>query len=415
MFRKSRKKIVAAIMSILVVLLIGTLGIIYVTSYADVYRKNQEMLERYVSEYSINGNPSEDAPLPGKIPHGQPDEDSRFILSVFYSVAFSKDDEVISIDNDGSGLLTDDSLVNLASELADKGSRIKGTAGKYVYLIDRNDSYTLVVLMDNTLISDSITTLFKYTMLYGGCLILVFFFMSFYLAKRIIQPLEENYQKQKQFISDAGHELKTPVSVVSANAEMLSREIGSNKWLDNIQFENSRMAALVNQLLILARTENTVPEVENIDFSRLVTGGTLPFESLAYERGLTLKCSVQEGIFLYGNADQLGQLISIFIDNAISHSKESGTVSVSLILEHGAAVFSVTNEGDEIAPEQREVIFERFYRGDDARTGEDGRYGLGLAIAKAVVHSHKGRIAVECSNGTTLFTAVIPVTRIKTD
>lgn len=119
------------------------------------------------------------------------------------------------------------------------------------------------------------SALLKYT-LYGGILaIVVFFFLSVYLARMIIRPLEENHIKQKQFISDAGHELKTPISVVSANAELLEREIGENQWLSNIQYENERMGALVTQLLDLARMENVTPQMEIVDFSHLVSGETL--------------------------------------------------------------------------------------------------------------------------------------------
>ena len=112
----------------------------------------------------------------------------------------------------------------------------------------------------------------------------LFFFLSVFLARKIVNPLEESYQKQRQFISDAGHELKTPVSIVSANAELLSREIGDNTWLKNIQYENERMGMLVGQLLDLARTENVTPQMEHIDFSRLVAGEALPFESVAFEK-----------------------------------------------------------------------------------------------------------------------------------
>ena len=236
----------------------------------------------------------------------------------------------------------------------------------------------------------------------------MFFFLSGYLAKRIVNPLEESYQKQKQFISDAGHELKTPISVVSANAELLSREIGDSQWLQNILYENERMGMLVGQLLDLARTENVTAQMEHVDLSHLVDGEVLPFESVAFEKGLVLNSHIENDIGVIGNSTQLKQIVSILIDNAIRHSKGGGEVKLTLTKERSFAKLSVINRGDEIPEGQRNQIFERFYRIDTVRNGEDKHYGLGLAIAKAITTAHKGRIEVHCFNGFVEFNVQIP-------
>ena len=231
-----------------------------------------------------------------------------------------------------------------------------------------------------------------------------------YLARKIVNPLEESYHKQKQFISDAGHELKTPVSVVSANAELLSREIGDNQWLQNIQYENERMGLLVGQLLDLARTENVTPQMERIDFSRLVAGEALPFESVAFEKGLVLNTAITNGIAVEGNGTQLKQLTSILLDNAIRHSKPAGEVRLMLTRDHGIAQLSVINTGDEIPTEHRDKIFERFYRVDKARSRSTGGSGLGLSIVRNIVERNSGSIHVESSIGKgTIFQIIFPV------
>lgn len=229
--------------------------------------------------------------------------------------------------------------------------------------------------------------------------------------RKIIAAIEESYKKQKQFISDAGHELKTPIAVISANAEILARECGENRWLSNINFENERMAGLVSQLLELAKTEQITPVMDVVDFSQTVTGGILPFESVAFEHGLTLDFDIAENLRLNGNAGQLGQLVSILVDNDILHADPGTAVTVFLKQERRSAVLSVANRGGEIPPEEREQIFERFYRGDQARSGSSGRFGLGLAIAKAIVLAHKGNISVTCKEGITKFSVSIPVGR----
>mgnify|MGYP003305397411 CR=1 FL=1 len=413
MFKKSRRKIVAAIMSILVLLWAGTFGVIYASSYFEMTKQNEQMLEAHAEMYTINQSIS-DFPSFRPRPDGNRDfnhkfnpESPRFQLSTFYSVAVSYEGEILEIKNGMSGVHTDEELVSLTESII-KSGRNNGTENNLAFYKTDKDGYTLVSFMDNTVINESAMTLFRYTLIFGGVALVLFFFLSMYLAKSIVNPLEESYQKQKQFISDAGHELKTPVSVVSANAELLSREIGDNQWLQNIQYENERMGMLVGQLLDLARTENVAPQMEHIDFSRLVAGEALPFESVAFEKGLNLNTNIASDIGVVGNSTQLKQIVSILLDNAIRHSKGGGEVWLTLTKEHGFAKLSVVNKGDEIPTEQREQIFERFYRVDTARNSEDKHYGLGLAIAKAIATSHKGNIAVQCSDGFVEFRVQIP-------
>ena len=185
---------------------------------------------------------------------------------------------------------------------------------------DKGD-YTLVAFLDNTVVLENVETLISYTLIFGTAALVALFFLARYLAGKIVSPLEESYLSQRQFISDAGHELKTPVAVINANLELLSREIGENQWLSNIQYENERMSALVIQLLELVRAENVTPQMESLDLSRLVYGETLPFETVAYEKGLTLNSEIAENVCVSGNSTQLKQLVSILIDNAVRHSR----------------------------------------------------------------------------------------------
>jgi len=415
MFKRSRRKIVAAIMSILVLLWVGTLGVIYASSYFEMSKQNQEMLqahaEMYVLPQSFDGMMPPNRPRPdgnnGFNPGFDP-QSPMFQLSTFYTVAISYDGEILEIKNEPPTVHSDDDLKKLAQSII-KENRQSGTDDNLAFYKADKGGYTLVTFMDNTVVNENALTLFRYTLIFGGVALVLFFFLSVFLARKIVNPIEESYQKQKQFISDAGHELKTPVSVVSANAELLSREIGDNQWLQNIQYENERMGMLVAQLLDLARTENVAPQMEQVDFSRLVAGEALPFESVAFEKGLVLNSNITNGIGVEGNSTQLKQIVSILLDNAIRHSKEQGEVYLSLTKEHGYAKLSVINKGDEIPVEQREQIFERFYRVDTARNGEDKHYGLGLAIAKAIATSHKGHIEVGCFNGFVEFKVQIPI------
>ena len=408
MFKKSRKKIVAAIMSIFTLLWVGTLCVIYISSYFEVTTTNREMLkehaEQYMLEKPMGGAFDPMKPFPDRGPHF---DTNQFKLSTFYSVAISHDNEVIEIRNDDAAVYTDAELESAARQVLKK-SDANGMINNLVYYRMDKGGYTLVSFMDNTIIRESMNTLFRYTLIFGGVAIVALYFLAVYLAKKIVTPLEESYQKQKQFISDAGHELKTPVSVVSANAELLSREIGDNQWLANIQYENERMGKLVGQLLELARTENVKPQMEYLDLSRLVAGGVLPFESVAYENALTLNLQITDGIITLGSSTQLSQLVSILVDNAIRHSRNGKEIFISRTHTRGNVVFSVINDGEPIPQEQMAQLFERFYRADEARNGEDKHYGLGLAIAKAIVEAHHGKIEVSCYDGKVCFTVQVP-------
>ncbi len=419
MFKRSRKRIVTAIMSILALLFLGTLGVIYATSYHELAARNASMLERHARRYELidhmdtfHSVPDEPREPPSEEPFFEyklekPFEESRsFELSTFYSVALTDDGVVLATDTGDRELYDEKTLEDYALDILRSGSK-QGTKGDLAYRVETKNGYLLVAFIDNTIMRQSMTTLLRNTCLFGSAAMIVLFFSAVFLAGRIVKPLEESDRKQKQFISDAGHELKTPISVVNANAELLGRELGENRWLSNIRYENERMGCLVAQLLELTRAEQTEPRLERIDLSRLVAGGVLPFESVAYEKGLRIETQLAEGVTVMGSPTQLSQLVAILTDNAISHSHGGREITVRLTENRGCALLTVANAGEPIPTEQAQRLFERFYRIDEARTGDDRHYGLGLSIAKAVVQAHKGTIEVRCHDGLVEFRASI--------
>ena len=395
-------------MGSLVLLFVVTLSVILLASYREIRQKNLDILERFVDLYTVEqkpGNRDNPAPLPmpGNLP---PDIRPDFQLSTFYSVSLAEDGSVLSVDDGEKGVYEEEDLVRIAKEILN-GHKPSGRTGNLTYAISRRSGYTLIAFMDNTVSESGLNTLLHNVLIIGGAAIIVLFFISLYLSKQIIRPLEENDRKQKQFISDASHELKTPVSVISANAELLSRELGDNEWLANIQYENERMGGLVKQLLDLSRAENKESPMEQVNLSRVVTGEVLAFESLAFDKGKSIRSDIEDGILLTGSQTQLTQLVSVLLDNAVRHSTGS-EIEVSLSHQSHTAVLNVANEGEEIPPEKREHLFDRFYRIDEARNSEGQHYGLGLSIAKAVAEKHGGSISVSCSDGKVRFMVSLP-------
>lgn len=435
MFKRSKVKIAAFVLGILLIFWAGTIALIYMAAYREVNSENREMLETYAELYAAYGNPQSEEDTEGRtgipdMPDGTEERpgdgenvpdfiedlendpdlsvagERRYQTSTFYSVAFSEDGEAAEINNEETSQMSDEELTHFAEEILQTG-KTSGKEGNVLYLVTEEEEFTLVTMMDNTVLAESIQTLLQYTLLFGAAAVIVLFFIAIVFANQIIRPLEKSYRKQKQFISDAGHELKTPVSTIAANAELLEREIAENPWLSNIRYENERMSEIVQQLLELARLESVSMARTQVDFSRIVLAGLLPFEAGAFEQGLRLEYDVDENIYVNGNEGKLAELVSVLTDNALKHCKEQGTVTVSLRQEHKTIQFSVANEGEEIPEEKRDKIFDRFYRVDESREQKNGSYGLGLAIAKAIVTAHQGKISVSCDNGVTTFNVIL--------
>ncbi len=300
-----------------------------------------------------------------------------------------------------------------AAEYADRireNNRREGMVGGLFYSKEHTVTGDVVVLIESAQTVKSMNSILIFSLLLFLVTTAAAIVIGRVIAVRIAKPVDESFKKQKQFISDAGHELKTPLTVIAANTEMLENEIGENKWLGYISSETGRMKELVLNLLTLAKLDNadeTAAVMADFDLSAAVEGIAMTFEGVAFEQGILIESQIQPGLTMHGVEAQIKQLCSILIDNAVKHSEKNGTVLVSLQREgQKRTALRVTNSGDPIPESQREKIFERFYRADEARTGTaENRFGLGLAIAKSVTERHKGKISVSCADGKTTFEA----------
>ena len=439
MFDRTRRKIVFNVVFSLIVLMAVTLATIYVSNRAVLQSENEELLKKYADRFSPEElpPPDHDNGKPGQIPgngipengipenaapenrqdisggmpgdrNGEPDKDEpRFQLSTFYSVAYSPDGQIISVKNGNDFLKSEEELKNTAAAILKKG-KTSGKTGNISYLVVEREDYTLVAMIDGTINSDNQSLLFRQMLIIGSAALAVLIVIAVFTARRIVRPLEENDIRQKRFVSDAGHEFKTPIAVISANSELLRRQIGESEWLDNIDYENERMSDLVKQLLVLSKTESGEEPKEILDFSKLVGGEVLPFESLAFEKGKRIDSSIEEGISVNGNPGHLKQLVSILLDNALSHGT-GDTIELNLARERHSAVLTVKNQAPEMSAEQLSHLFDRFYRADETRGQSGSHYGLGLSIAKAITDAHGGQINAAYADGTAVFTFSIPV------
>lgn len=229
--------------------------------------------------------------------------------------------------------------------------------------------------------------------------------LSLVMARLITRPVEDNFTKQKQFIADASHELKTPLAVIDANLSMLSCDPRCDKYLSYIRQASERMNKLIHELLYLAAAEEDTPaHLETLDLSDMIEGTASSFEASAYEHGIDYSISVESDIHIEGNYDKLQRMTETLIDNAIAYADHDKKVSVSLRREKHTVLLEISNTGDDISEEDRARLFERFYRTAQARQRNENHSGLGLAIAKQIVEQQGGTISVSSSNGLTVFT-----------
>ena len=267
----------------------------------------------------------------------------------------------------------------------------------------------------------SLTRLMVNSLLIGAAALAVFFAISLFLARLSLKPVERAWTQQRQFVADASHELKTPLTVILANTGIMAAHpdatvASQRKWLGYIQEEAQRMKELVEDMLFLAKHDGAErpKDSRTVNFSDLVTGCVLRFESVAFERQVELTSDIQPGLSVSGEPDSLERLVMILLDNAVKYAGERGQVDVSLSRRQERAVLTVRNTGEPIPPEHLEHLFERFYRADGSRSRKEGGYGLGLAIAQTIVQSHRGQIEVRSSREEgTVFTVTLPHGRME--
>lgn len=274
----------------------------------------------------------------------------------------------------------------------------------YAYRFD-NDSLTVI----NT--QNIKERLSNYLLLSLGLFLLleiIVLFITYLITNYLTKPAEDSFKKQKDFIADASHELKTPVAVIMASTDALEKN-NNPKYLNNIKNETERMNKLITSLLDLSKLESGVNKdtytLENI--SKIIEKATLTFESIAYEKNVLIDTSIDENIMFKCGGVEINELVSILLDNAIKHSYKDTCIKVNLSNNKNDIKLEVINTGDEIKKEDEEKIFERFYRVDKGRNRNEGRYGLGLAIAKNIVINHNGKIKAYSNNGKTTFEVIL--------
>ena len=321
-------------------------------------------------------------------------------LSNSYTITLNEDGSVASWTSDRTDLYSDEQVASIAESILAEG-RDCGRIGTQFYQKVEKDGQTLLIVLDARMEYLSASNVLRSTILIAAAACVLLSFLAWLLIRRMVHPVEEAFTRQKQFVSDASHELKTPLAVISANAEVLEQEIGENEYLGYIRSEVKRTDTLVRNLLTLARLDRNGQKAEmaRFDLSHALLDVTLPFESTVFEAGKTLEIDIPDGIDCVGNEEMIKQLAVILLSNALKYSDDGGQIKISLKAHGKQREIRVFNTGKAIAPEDQEKIFDRFWRADPAHGRDTGGHGLGLAIARTIVETHRGRITVDSRKG----------------
>lgn len=394
-YRLQRKFILISTVSVLLViaLIFGVMLILNISSM----NKNMDILADRVSEGGgrFSGSFGKMMPSDKKMPRNE--QNFEFITpetpfaTRHFTVFFDKSGEVTGTNTESIYAITDETAIKYAEKVID-GDNERGWISNYRYKVFSTETECGVVFVDGSM---NRAALMQSMSIAGavllGCAALVLI-LIFLLSKKAVKPIAESYEKQKQFVTDANHELKTPLTLILANLDIAEAELGKNEWLDDIRSEGYRMTELVEQLVDLSRMdeEDRSMNVTKVPFGALVADTVSEFESLAKDREKSLTASIDKAVTYTGDEALLRRLVGILMDNAIKYCDQGGEISVRLHRSR-RIVLTIENTYSAVGEIELNRLFDRFYRADKARKFIGG-YGVGLSMAKAIVEKHKGEI-----------------------
>lgn len=421
MIKRLRRKLIAACMISLAIVLTVILGGVNLMSYQKVVADADTVLALLGSNDGefpkLHSGP--EAPPDGEAPMDR-GTGKRDLLgtkglspetpyeSRFFSVVLNENSQVIQTDT-GQIAAVDEESAELYAQSAVESGHTTGFLDDYRYLVLAKEGNTRVIFLD---CGRSLSS-FRTTLLASAALsllgLLAVLVLLLILSHRIVRPVAESYEKQKQFITDAGHELKTPMTIISADVDLAEMECGENQWLADIRRQTERLTGLTNDLIYLSRMEEEQPPLQVIEFplSDVAEEMAMPFLAPAKSQEKELTLHIQPMLSFTGDEKAIRQLISILLDNALKYSPTGGQLELRLEKQGRNILLTVTNTAIQPVEEDKLThLFDRFYRSDQSRNSQTGGYGLGLSIARSIVLAHKGKIRAENPDGMTLSVVV---------
>lgn len=369
-----------------------TVGIINIFNFRAVINYADDILSLIVENSGVfpnepdRINPDIDIELTPESPY-----ESRY-----FAVSF-KNDRLKSVNTTGIAAITDNDAIKMAKSIKSVGIS-KGFRGNYRFLMVQEDETTWITFLDCTKSLSSATTFLLLSITISIVSLMVITLILWKISEHVIRPLLENHEKQKRFITDAGHDIKTPITIIDADAELLEMEIGQNEWLSDIKKQTERLATLTSELIYLSRMEEQLI-AQHVDFplSDAVEEISNSFAAPAIAKKIKFNKSISPALYYRGDSDAIKKLITILLDNAVKYSPEGRYIDIDLKKQGRSIILRVTNDAPNLDDEAVGRMFDRFYRHDRARSTSGG-FGIGLSMADAIVSSHHGKISAQKHN-----------------
>lgn len=409
MIKKLRHKFVRTAMTALLLILISLIAVINLFFIAQNTAHIDEML-------GILSENNGQFPKPDRNPDNVENHAFGFRNSIeapyeirFFWVRFDSDNQPLEINTGHIASITSSE----ASEYADKISssdKTKGYIDTYRYLVsDKDDGSRLILFADCSSSFNNAIFLFATSIIVGIVSLIAMFILVCLLSGNAVAPVVESLEKQKRFITDAGHELKTPLAVISANTDVIELENGSSKWIENTRTQIKRMSGLISDMLTLSRMDEEKMHIvfSDIDLSSIVASCATAFDAIAESKDKAYHISIDPDIHIKGDKESITQLCSILIDNAMKYSTDNGNISVSL-KQRRSVFLTVSNDCSDANDINTDKLFDRFYRVDSSRSRKTGGYGIGLSVAMSIANSHGGNIRAVTDKNSILFTVTLP-------
>ena len=373
MIRKAQIKFIAIIMSILM----GFFIILSFISIFFLYDTNAKNAENLLNETIIQFENS---------------QDTNKIYSKTFIARISGKNSIFIVSTD-TNIFSEEEAVNFTKNAISKPYSSGREDTVFYKIANVKSSYYLFATDISDILATQKSSVVRFCLInlgvYGLLFVIVYLF-SF----SVFEPIKESFIKQRQFVSNASHELKTPLTIISANADVL-KQTESNQWVDNIKSQTERLEVLVTDMLEMAKIDEQKPIINKIEFnlSDEIIKTALHFDALAFEKGKTLEIDILPDIIYNGDRQSVNKIVNILLDNAVKYATDGGIIKVSLYKKNGKTILSVFNTGSSVPSNQANKIFQRFYRFDNSRSRESGGSGLGLSIAKGLADANKWKIS----------------------
>ena len=408
MLKRLRRKFIGITMCSIVLVLGSIIGIINLANYWNINNNADALLSVLAENDGVFPRVGDMEGSGQKPPPRDMSPEAPFNTR-YFTVVLRLDGTVFSVDTGRIAAVSSEEAAEYAAQLYAQG-KTGGFFENYKYQAHACNEGIMYIFLD---CNDELETFYSFlfvSILASLIGILLVFALVLFFSKLAVRPVAESYEKQKQFITDASHEIKTPLTVIDANTEVLEMESGENEWTKSIKNQVKRLASLTEKLVFLSRMEEENAALQMADFSlsEAILQTAQPYEAIAEVQGKTLSLEIERNVSYYGNEVSLRQLISLLLDNAMKYSTPGGSIAVQFRTAGKNKVLSVKNTVSHIQKGKLDMLFERFYRLDSSRSSQTGGYGIGLSVARAIVTAHKGKISAQSDDGRSiLFTIVL--------